>query len=120
MDRVSQPAASGRNVDAGAWRYLLHTKAYRYRALLRKYWWLVLFTTAAGLAFGAWKTASQKVVFVSVGKLMVSGKINISEAAVYSEEMNLFLTTQREMMQDEAVRQRAEERVRAQFPETPI
>ncbi len=119
MDRLSQPAASGRNADAGAWRYLLHTKAYRYRALLRKYWWLVLFTTAAGLAFGAWKTASQKIVFVSTGKLMVSGKINISESAVYSEEMNLFLTTQREMMQDEAVRQRAEKRVATQYPETP-
>ncbi|MEP6668715.1 MAG: polysaccharide biosynthesis tyrosine autokinase [Chthoniobacter sp.] len=122
MDTPSSPAP-GREHDTASWWYLIHTKLYRYRALLRKYWWLVLFTTCAGLAIGAWKMAHQQVVYVSTGRMMVSGKINLPEGATYTEEMNLFISTQRELMQDEAVRQRAEALVRGAHPElaaTPI
>ena len=44
-----EPAAPARNSDPGSWWYLLHTKLYRYRALLRKYWWLVLFTLPSAM-----------------------------------------------------------------------
>src|ERR1700691_835081 len=108
MHAVSHPPTSAsRESDTGSWWYLIHTKLYRARALFRKYWWLVLFTTSAGLAVGAWQVAHQKSVYVSTGRMMVSGKINLPEGATYSEEMNFFMTTQRELMQDEAVRQRA-------------
>jgi len=112
------PPPATRENDTSSWWYLIHTKIYRARALLRKYWWLVLFTTCAGLAVGAWKVANQRIVYVSTGRMMVSGKINLPEGATYSEEMNLFMTTQRELMQDEAVRQRAAASVRATSPET--
>lgn len=113
-------AATPRERDPSSWWFLLHTKLYRYRALLRKYWWLVVFTTCAGLAASAWAVARQKVVYVSSGRMMVSGKISLPEGAIYAEEMNYFMTTQRELMQDEAVRLRAENRVRTTSPATPI
>ncbi len=119
MDAPSSPPAAHEK-DAGSWWYLIHTKVYRYRALLGKYWWLVLFATCAGLAVGAWKTARQQVVYVSTGRMMVSGKINLPEGATYTEEMNLFISTQRELMQDEAVRQRAENLVRTANPEIAV
>jgi len=119
MDHA-HPAATPRERDPSSWWFVLHTKLYRYRALLRKYWWLVAFTTCAGLAASAWAVARQKVVYVSTGRMMVSGKISLPEGAIYSEEMNYFMTTQRELMQDEAVRQRAENRVRTTSPATPI
>jgi capsular exopolysaccharide synthesis family protein len=122
MDSHSTSSHS-REQDSSSWWYLIHTKLYRYRALLRKYWWLVLFTTCAGLAIAAWKTAHQQVVYVSSGRMMVSGKINLQDGVTYTEEMNLFIATQREMMQDEAVRQRAENLVRSTNPEvapTPV
>jgi capsular exopolysaccharide synthesis family protein len=112
--------ATPRDADPGSWWYLLHTKLYRYRALLGKYWWLVLFTSCVGLAVGAWRTAHQQVVFVSTGRMMASGKINLPEGATYTEEMNLFISTQRELMQDAAVRQQAENLVRSTNPELPI
>lgn len=111
------PTTHAREQDSASWWYLIHTKLYRYRALLRKYWWLVLFTTCAGMAFAAWKTAHQQMVYVSTGRMMVSGKISLPEGATYTEEMNLFISTQRELMQDEAVRQRAENLVRSANPE---
>src|SRR5579862_7158333 len=119
MDTPTSPAPA-REQDAASWWYLIHTKLYRYRALLRKYWWLVLFTTCSGLAIGAWKTAHQQVVYVSTGRMMASGKINLPEGATYTEEMNLFISTQRELMQDEAVRQRAENLVRSTNPELAV
>ncbi|HSI11607.1 MAG TPA: polysaccharide biosynthesis tyrosine autokinase [Chthoniobacter sp.] len=122
MDTPSSPAHASEH-DSASWWYLIHTKVYRYRALLRKYWWLVLFTTCLGLAIGAWRTAHQQVVYVSTGRMMVSGKINLPEGATYTEEMNLFIATQRELMQDEAVRQRAAALVRSSNPDiavTPI
>ncbi len=112
---VSSPAR-----DSHSWQHLLHTKVYRYQALLRKFWWLILLTTAVGLAAGAWKCARQQVVYVSGGRILVSGKINLHEAASYSEEMSNFLKTQQALMQDDTMRQRAEARVRTQFPEIPV
>lgn len=106
--------------DSGSWWYLLHTKLYRYRALFRKYWWVVLFTTCAGLTYSAWKVANQQVVYVSQALMMVSGKVNLQEGAVFAEETGTFMNTQREMMQDETLRQRAESKVRAMFPDIPI
>ena len=121
MDRVLQPASGRTRGRRGvALRSFTPRPTATGRCCANTGGWCFSTTARAGLAFGAWKTASQQVVFVSKGKIMVSGKINISEAAVYSEEMNQFLTTQREMMQDETVRQRAEERVRTQSPETAI
>jgi uncharacterized protein involved in exopolysaccharide biosynthesis len=115
MDARSTPAP-GRESESGTWWYLLHTKVYRYRALLHNYWWLVLFSTCLGLAIAAWKNAHQAVVYESTGRIMVSGKINLPEGATYTEEMALFMSTQRELMADEAVRQRAEELVRSNNP----
>ena len=122
MDTHSQ-SASSREHDSGSWWYLVSTKAYRYRALLGKYWWLVLFTTCAGFAGAAWKNAHQDIVYVSTGRMMVSGKINLPEGATYTEEMNLFISTQRELMQDEAVRRRADDLLHSTDPEvtpTPV
>jgi len=106
--------------DSGSWWYLLHTKLYRYRALFRKYWWVVLFSTCAGLAYSSWKVANQQVVYVSQALMMVSGKVNLQEAGVFAEETGTFMNTQREMMQDETLRQRSEAKVRALFPDVPI
>ena len=75
---------------------------------------------ALGLAVGAWKTAHQQVVYVSTGRMMVSGKINLPEGATYTEEMNFFISTQRELMQDEAVRQRAENLGAHAIPEVAV
>ncbi len=119
MDDAIPPAPASAT-DNASWWYLLHTKLYRYRALLGKYWWLVLFTTSLGLAIGAWKAANQKVVYTSTGRIMVSGKVNLPEGATYTDEMNLFISTQRELMQDEAVRQQAENLVRGTNPELAI
>jgi capsular exopolysaccharide synthesis family protein len=56
-------------------------------------------------------------VFISVGRMIVSAKLNIAEGSVYSEELGNFLGTQAALMQGDAVINRAHARVTAQRPE---
>ncbi len=116
MDHVAHTGkAAGQN--SHAWQHVFYSKAYRYRALLWKYWWIVTFTTAAGLAIGAWNAARQKVVYISSARMLISGKIALRDTVTFAEEMNNFLQTQQALMQDEAMRQRAAARVRVDSPE---
>ena len=104
---------------ATAWWILLLTKFPRYKFLFRKLWWVVLLTTAAGLAIAAWRTSNEPVVFVSTGRIMVSGKISIAQGATYNEEQTYFSGTQMELMRSAEVRKRALARVASLHPDLP-
>jgi capsular exopolysaccharide synthesis family protein len=98
----------------------LRARLIRYRMLFRKYWWVVLFGGALGVGIASWLVATKKVVYVSTARMLVSGKINLPEGGSFSEEMSQFMSTQGELMRDEAVRNRAEARVRTKSAETRI
>ncbi len=55
--------------------------------------------------------------FLSSSKMMLAGKLNLSQNAVYSEDSNNFYGTQVQLMQSEEVRSGAESLVRAAHPE---
>ena len=55
--------------------------------------------------------------FASLGRMIVSIKLNIAEGSVYTEELSNFLGTQAALMQSGLVVQRAHGRVTAQKPE---
>ena len=57
--------------------------------------------------------------FLSSSKMMVAGKLNLAQNAVYSEDTNNFYGTQIQLMQSDEVRTGAEDLVRARHPELP-
>lgn len=86
-------------------------RVYRYRILLFKRWWLLVL--CLGLALGS-ETAYLRyspAVFVSVGQMIVSIKLNIQQGSLYTEELSNFLGTQAALMQGSEVQQRARDRV---------
>lgn len=89
----------------------------RYFDLLRRRWWVLMLTVSLGLCAAAWFLLQQPPAYLSIGRLMVSGQIRISEGAQYSEELMNFFGTQIELMQSGEVRQRAHKRVQALYPE---
>lgn len=91
----------------------------RYLDLLRRRWWLLVLTISLGLCAAAWYLLQQPPTYLSIGRLMVSGQIRISEGAQYTEELFNFFGTQVELMQSGEVRQRAHRRVQALRPELP-
>jgi capsular exopolysaccharide synthesis family protein len=94
-------------------------KAYRYRVLLFKRWWVV--AICAGLAFGgaAAYVRFLPAQYISLGELIVSIRLNIPQGSLYTEDSANFLGTQSALMQSGEVLQRASEQVAAQNPNLP-
>ncbi|MEQ1850657.1 MAG: polysaccharide biosynthesis tyrosine autokinase [Chthoniobacteraceae bacterium] len=116
---MAGPSSSFRSVAAAS-RDQLRAQLIRYRMLLRKYWWIVAFGIALGVGIASWCVAAQKPAYVSTARMMVSGKINLPDGGTFSEEMSHFMSTQGELMKDEAVRNRAEARVRGTSPQMRV
>jgi capsular exopolysaccharide synthesis family protein len=102
----------------GGWWLQFRTRMLRFRRLLASYWWIPFFTTTAGLTIAAWIAFQEKAVFVSTGRMMVSGRINIQEGAVFTEELANFFGTQVELMKSGEVRNRAVQRLEAMEPQS--
>ena len=106
--------------DPSAASHRIRSRLIRYRMLLRKYWWILVFGIALGTGVGAWVIAAQKQIYMSQARMMVGGKINLPEGGTFSEEMTHFMNTQGELMRDEAIRTRAEAYVRTTAAEIPV
>jgi polysaccharide biosynthesis transport protein len=102
---------------SGGWWLQFRTRLLRFRRLLVRYWWILFFTASAGLAIAAWFAFREKAVFVSTGRMMVSGRINIQEGAVFTEELANFFGTQIELMKSGEVRNRAVQKLAAMEPQ---
>jgi capsular exopolysaccharide synthesis family protein len=99
------------------WWYQFRSQTLRFGRLFAKFWWIPLFTSAAGLAVASWLVFEQKEVFVSTGRMMVSGRINIQQGASFSEELANFFGTQIELMKSAEVREKAANQVAAREPQ---
>jgi succinoglycan biosynthesis transport protein ExoP len=95
------------------------TRLHRYKALLLRRWWIPLLTICLGLFVGAWMIYQAPNAFLSTSKMMVAGKLNLAQNAVYSEDSSNFYGTQIQLMQSDEVRAGTEALVRATHPELP-
>ena len=100
-----------------AWSNAVITRLHRYRALLLRRWWIPVFTVCLGLFVEAWLIYQTPPSFLSMSKMMLAGKLNIAQGAVYSEDSVNFYGTQIQLMQGAEVRRSAEALVRATHPE---
>ncbi len=100
-----------------SWTTSLITRLHRYRALLLRRWWIPLLTICIGLFVQAWLIYQTPPSFLSTSKMMLAGKLNISQSAVYSEDSVNFYGTQIQLMQSAEVRRSAEALVRSTHPE---
>ena len=101
----------------GGWWIHFRARLSRFQRVLARHWWIVFLTTAVGLAISAWFIFQQKAMYVSSGRMMVSGRINLPAGAVFSEELANFFGTQVELMRSEEVRNRAAARLAATEPQ---
>ena len=64
----------------------LITRLHRYKALFRRRWWIPLLTACLGVFVGSWVIFQAPNAFLSTSKMMLAGKLNLSQSAVYSED----------------------------------
>jgi capsular exopolysaccharide synthesis family protein len=111
-----QTPAADRPTSA-PWSTSFFTRLHRYKALLLRRWWIPLLTICLGLFVQAWLIYQTPPSFQSTSKMMLAGKMNISQSAVYSEDSVNFYGTQIQLMQSAEVRRSAESLVRSTHPE---
>jgi succinoglycan biosynthesis transport protein ExoP len=102
---------------SGSWSTSLITRLHRYRALLIRRWWIPVLTICLGLFVEAWLIYQTPPSFHSTSKMMLAGKLNIAQGAVYSEDSVNFYGTQIQLMESSEVRRDAEALVRSTHPE---
>src|ERR1041385_7506139 len=111
-----QPAF-GEKSTPGSWANAFITRMHRYKNLLLRRWWIPVLTICLGLFVEAFLTYQTPPKFYSASKMILAGKLNISQGAVYSEDTVNFYGTQIQLMQSAEVKREAEALVRSSHPE---
>ena len=111
-----QPAFAEKS-SPGSWANAFITRLHRYKALLLRRWWIPVLTICLGLFVEAFLTYQTPPQFYSAAKMILAGKLNISQSAVYSEDTVNFYGTQIQLMQSAEVKREAEALVRSSHPE---
>jgi capsular exopolysaccharide synthesis family protein len=101
------------------WTTKLGIKAYRYKGLLRRYWWLLLLTVSCGLAWQGWILFRTPVRYQSDGTLMVTQQLNLPDNATAHDDPDQFYGTQLRLLSDDEVKERAAQRVALDAPNLP-
>jgi succinoglycan biosynthesis transport protein ExoP len=102
---------------AASWSTSFITRLHRYRSLLVRRWWIPVLTICLGLFVEAFLAYQTPPSFLSSSKMMLAGKLNIAQGAVYSEDSQNFYGTQIQLMQSAEVKHGAEALVRSTHPE---
>ena len=111
-----QVATVGKNLST-SWSAAFITRLHRYKALFLRRWWIPVLTTCLGLFVEAFLIYQMPPSYLSASKMMLAGKLNIAQGAVYSEDSVNFYGTQIQLMQSAEVRHSAESLVRSAHPE---
>ncbi len=103
------------------WAERFHYYRYLVKILLRKYWWILLLTTSIGVFYQTYKVLNSQSSFVSSSKIMLSSFVaNPVSSSGIQEQFGYWFGNQRLILQTQAVRQAAEERVRAFYPDITV
>ena len=111
-----QPAF-GEKSAPGSWANAFITRLHRYKALLLRRWWIPVLTICLGLFVEAFLSYQTPPKFYSASKMILAGKLNISQGAVYSEDTVNFYGTQIQLMMSAEVKREAEALIRSTHPE---
>src|SRR2546423_10329254 len=111
-----QLVTAGRTLST-SWSAAFVTRLHRYKSLLLRRWWIPVLTICLGLFVEAFLIYQTPPSYQSTSKMMLAGKLNIAQGAVYSEDSVNFYGTQIQLMQSAEVRNTAESLVRSAHPE---
>src|ERR1700720_772966 len=111
-----QVSTAGKNLST-SWSAAFITRLHRYKSLFLRRWWILVLTICLGLFVEAFLIYQTPTSFLSASKMMLAGKLNIAQGAVYSEDSQNFYGTQIQLMQSTEVKRGAEALVRSTHPE---
>jgi capsular exopolysaccharide synthesis family protein len=102
-----------------SWSAAFLTKLHRYRALLRRRWWVLVAVVSISCLVQGFLLLRTPDSYRADARMMVSPRMQFAERVNYTEEYQRFYGTQIALMQSGKVRQRATEQLQALLPEMP-
>jgi capsular exopolysaccharide synthesis family protein len=91
-------------------------KLFRYKGLIRRYWWVLLLCLSCGLAWQGWQIYRTPVRYSSSGKLMVTEQSTLPDSAGAHDEADDFYGTQIAIIADPDIMARAIQNVALNHP----
>ncbi len=91
-------------------------RLYRYRAVLKKYWWVLVLCVSVALLYEVFVVVTKPTRFVSVGKLTVSENVS-GEAGPSTIGMGSWYLTIVETIKSPVVRERAVKKIAVEKPQ---
>ena len=93
----------------------LHGRLHRYQLLLRRWWWLVSLILLMVVAPVYLFTVQLPPAYQSKARMWLTGRLNLNEGRLYTEELVDYLSTQAELLRSSTIQQRALAKLRRDF-----
>src|SRR5438132_5486281 len=98
----------------------LHGRLHRWWLLVRRYWWVNALVLVLVLGPVGFLTFNSPPAYESKARMWLTGKLDIYEGRLYTEELINFLGTQTELLRSPAIQGRALARLRAELNPDPV
>ena len=92
-------------------------KFFRYKGLVKRYWWVLTLTVSLGLAWQGWNLFRTPVRYSSEGMLMVTEQNALPDSAAARDESDDFYGTQLTIISDPTIKDRAIRQVAMDAPD---
>lgn len=122
MSSPLQGIAPGKNPS---WSLNFWNHFHRYRVLAMKYWWVVALTLSLCVCLAAWYLANTPPTYFSEAKLSIGENKAVTVGggeqnnSAFTQQIDDFLSTQKEILKSGDVARLASDRLQAQYPEMP-
>lgn len=108
-----------------SWSLNFWNHFHRYRILLGKYWWVVALSLSICVCLAAWYLINTPPTYLSVAKLSIGENKGVTVGgsdqnnSAFTQQIDDFLSTQKEILKSGDVARLAADRLQAQYPEMP-
>src|SRR6266480_7569639 len=115
MNNNNQPNAPAVDLFAPANRFVsasrLYGRLHRWWLLLARYWWVIVLILALVLGPVGVLSFNSPPAYESKARMWLTGRLDLYEGRLYTEELINFLGTQAELLRSPAVQNRALDRL---------
>jgi len=112
---VTESSEGGQHVE---WSETFHAFIFRARIYLKRFWWILIFTVAAGVLVQAWQKHNSVMQYSSNAEMMVAQvSTGTGSGAGYTENLVGFFSTQTHLLMSDEVKNNAAQSVGLQHPE---
>jgi polysaccharide biosynthesis transport protein len=102
--------------SGGSFAGALRIKIFRVRAIVKRYWWILFLTGAAGIGIQSWVVYSKPDLFNSTSDLMVREELTSDLSKQYNDYYGSLIGNTLKMLQSPDIQDKARKRVELQAP----